>query len=60
MGPKNVSHEEAEIVIWENLLRLARPQGIAVYSKKQGGFIRICVMLIISLQDSQKEEGRIT
>ena len=51
MGPKNVSHEEAEIVIRKDLLRLARPQGIVVYSKKHGGLIRVCARLIVSLQD---------
>ena len=57
MGPKNVSHEEAELVIREDLLRLARPQGIVVYSKKHGGLIRICARLIVSLQDQPERRG---
>jgi hypothetical protein len=57
MGPKNISHEEAEKVIREDLLMLARPQGIVIYSKEHGGLIRICAKLIVCLQDQPERRG---
>ena len=57
MGPKNISHEEAEIVIRADLLMLARPQGKIFYSKEHGGLIRICARLIVSLQDQPERRG---
>jgi hypothetical protein len=57
MGPKNRSHEEAEIVIRDDLLKLARPEGIVIYSKFHGGLIRIRAKLFASLQDQPERRG---
>jgi hypothetical protein len=57
MGPKNASHEEAEIVIRENLLRLSSHEGVVVYSKEHDGLVRIRGKLIVSLQDQPERRG---
>jgi hypothetical protein len=57
MGPKNCSHEEAEVLIRDDLLKLARPEGIVIYSKKHGGFVRIRAKLFVSLQDQPERRG---
>jgi hypothetical protein len=57
MGPKNKSHEEAEIIIRDDLLSLARPEGIVIYSKNHGGLIRIRAKLFVCLQDQPERRG---
>jgi hypothetical protein len=57
MGSKNISHEEAEVAIQEDLLKLARPEGMVMYSKKHGGLIRIRAKIIVSLQDQPERRG---
>ena len=57
MGPKNKSHEEAETAIAADLLKLARPEGILIYSKEHGGLIRIRAKLFVSLQDQPERRG---
>ena len=39
MGPKNKSHEEAELIIRADLIKLARPEGVVIYSKRHQGLI---------------------
>ena len=57
MGPKNVSHEEAELVILDDLKRMTRPEGILIYSKLHQGLIRIRAKLLVSLQDQPERRG---
>jgi len=57
MGPKNRSHEEAETVIAADLLRLARPEGVVIYSKVHGGLLRVRAKIFVSLQDQPERRG---
>ena len=57
MGPKTASHEEAELVIRADLLELARPEGVVIYSKMHGGLVRVRAKIFASLQDQPERRG---
>jgi hypothetical protein len=57
MGPKNKSHEEAELILAADLERLSSVEGLLIYSKLHKGLIRIRGKLISSLQDQPERRG---
>ena len=58
MGPKNVSHEEAEIILQTDMKKLAATEGALFYSPEHGGLIRIRAKLFVSLQDQPERRGQ--
>lgn len=57
MGPKGISHEEADFVVAKDLEKLQSAEGVLVYSKKHGGLIRLRAKVIVSLQDQPERRG---
>lgn len=57
MGPKNSNHEEAEELLSADFKRLASPEGVVVYSKVRGGFVRIRGKVIVKLMDQPERRG---
>jgi hypothetical protein len=57
IGPKNKSHEEVEIILRDDLLKMSSPAGIPIYSKVHGGIICIRAKMLASLQDQPERRG---